>query len=86
MSHACLDSPAPRRIADAVRSKIEKFNVHLFVLGECQEFIKYLSHKTFWFLSFSFLFLYREFNPIEIYFWSKEKPQKQYLKLNFVTL
>ena len=29
-----LDSPAPRRIADAVRSKIEKFNVHLFVLGK----------------------------------------------------
>jgi hypothetical protein len=32
--NSTLDSPAPRRIADAVRSKIEKFRVHLFVLGK----------------------------------------------------
>ena len=32
LSQLFADSPAPRRISDAVRSKIEKFKVHLFVL------------------------------------------------------
>ena len=32
LSQLFADAPAPRRIADAVRSKIEKFKVHLFVL------------------------------------------------------
>ena len=41
LSQLFADAPAPRRIADAVRSKIEKFKVHLFVLeticnpGQC---------------------------------------------------